>query len=523
MSDTLQRNAVEGREATPGVIDRLVADFQAKRGLYIGGIVGIFVILFVTLMLLDGSADDRVDSFSPVWDAYASVRVRVQSNLPATDALAQLDAELSKARGTDAEASALWLSAIGQYASAFTHDKLDSAQRAPLLEGAKERLQELSDSRFDHFLPALTRWFTASGSPPVDQLLARVTQDLEWLSENEQTQPKADAAPTAVLRTDLGDIHLRFFGALAPKHRDNFISLATKGSYNGTAFHFVRDGDPKKGVVAGDPFTYFYNNPLKKDHIMRWGAGGTGYSLPPEEARFRVAHAHGIVTAQRRQNADWDNGSQFQILTSTDPTLDRVYTPFAEVVEGMDVVEKIVQRKTAAQHGPYRDDPLFQRLDRSGLLVEPVWIQKVVVYGQDGNALEHAFPLVAEAASLEALNGSTVVPLEGGKLAVGRKLRDPKSAEEFRRGLDFPFPDDLKDLADASADGDRRVLEDVEPGGSAQPDKDDDPKKGDPEKGDPEKGDTEEGDTEKKDDGAGDDAAPEESGDPKQDEPKDDE
>jgi|GEM_PF-2955006 len=464
MSDTTQRNAPTDTEPTPGFVDRLVYEFQAKRGLYIGGFVGIFVILFVALLMIDGKADDRVDNFSPVWDAYEGVRGRVQSNQPAEEQLARLDEQLAKARGTDAEASALWLAAIGKYASAFTQDKLTSAERKPLLEGAQGHLKELSDEKFDYFLPALTHWYTTAGTPPVDQLLQRVTEDLEWLNKNEQTQPTADEAPTAVLRTSLGDIHLRFFGALAPKHRDNFVSLATKGSYNGTAFHFVRDGDPKKGVIAGDPFTYFYNDPLKKDHILRWGAGGAGYNLPPEESRFRISHAPGIVTAQRRQNADWDNGTQFQILMTTDSTLDRVYSPFAQVVEGMDVVEKIAARKTAGEHGPYRDDPLFQRLDRSGLLVEPVWIEKVIIYGPDGKALDHAFPLEGEEASLESVKGSTVNPLTGDKLGAGRKLRDAASGEEFRAGLDFPYPDDITDFSDATADGDRRVLEDIAPG-----------------------------------------------------------
>ena len=182
MSESPQKGDPASRESAPDILDRFVADFQAKRGLYIGGIAGIFVILFVALLMMDSKREKRADSFSPVWDAYASVRERIRSNQPAADQLAQLDREVATARGTEAEASALWLSAIANYGSAFTRDKLTSAQRQPLLEGAKAHLEELRDARFDHFLPALSRWYTTSGTPPVEQMLERVTRDLEWLT-----------------------------------------------------------------------------------------------------------------------------------------------------------------------------------------------------------------------------------------------------------------------------------------------------------------------------------------------------
>jgi len=506
MSDSPTRGAVADREAAPTPIDRFVTGFQAKRPLYIGGIIGLFALFVVILLVIESSGEERVDHFSAVWDAYSDVRERVRDNQPATEELAQLERELAGVRGTDAEASALWLSAIARYGSAFTRDKLSASDRRPLLEGAKAHLEELKQERFDHFPPALTRWYTTSGTPPVEQMLERVTRDLEWLEANGQAQPGADDAPTAVLRTDLGDIHLRFFGALAPQHRDNFISLATKGSYNGTAFHFVRGGDEPVGVLGGDPFTYFYNDPLKKDQILRWGGGGTGYDLPPEESRFRVVHARAIVTAQRRPNADWDNGAQFQILLDTDPKLDRVYSPFAQVVEGMDVVEAIAQRRTASQHGPYKDDPLFQRLERNGLLVEPVWIQQVILYGKDGKALEHAFSLESEEQTLAGLKGSTVKPLEEKELNAGRKLRGAEDGKPFRRGLDFPFPEDIDDVTKANPLGDRRVLENVEPGGERKSapggddgknegdDDGDDRKKDEAKAENPKEGDTEKGD-----------------------------
>ena len=92
--------------------------------------------------------------------------------------------------------------------------------------------------------------------------------------------------------------------------------------------------------------------------------------------------------------------------------------------------------------------------------------------------------------SLETVKGSAVSPLKGDKLASGRKLRDASSVEEFRPGLDFPYPDDVTDYSDATADGDRRVLENVTPGGEAKKDDGADEEKddgeGEPEEGEPE-------------------------------------
>ncbi|MHC4953230.1 MAG: peptidylprolyl isomerase [Planctomycetota bacterium] len=456
------------REPDLGPLDRLYIDYQERRGLYIGGFVVLCIAVLGIMYAADSAGGTRVDNFSPVWTAYAAARDRIVQDQPADEELAQLDRALAEARGTDAEGSALWLSAIAQYGSAWTRDKLAFADREPFLNVARARLEELdsANEQFDRFPPALSRWYTSSTSSPVEEMLERVTTDLEWAKDNAAARPAADEAPTAVLRTDLGDIHLRFYAKLAPKHVANFLKLAQLGSYNGTAFHFVRGGSEPDGVIGGDPFTYFYNDPLNKEHILRWGGGGTGYGIPPEDSRFQVRHSRAIVTAQRRPNADWDNGSQFQILLDTDPALDRTYSPFAVVESGLDVVEKIATRKTAADHGPYKDDPLFQRLDRSGLLVEPAWIRKVIVYGKDGAALEHSFPLSDTEKTLGGLKSGDVQPLEDDALRATRKLRESESEKPYRAGLDFPFPDDITDLKKANAAGDRRELDKIVPGGS---------------------------------------------------------
>jgi len=499
MTQHVHRAAAQERGPEPDVLQKIAQDFKKNKGPYMGAGILLLIVLAVILVIANLGEDEGADDFSPVWGAYSSASERIVQDRPAGDELADLDKAVEATRGSKAEGAALWLSAIAHYGAAFTKDKLTFEDRKPHLETARDRLQELKGARFDYFPPAVRRWFTASGAPPVEQMLNQVEADLAWAKAHTYVEPELDAAPTAVLRTDAGDIHLRFYGALAPQHVENFLKLARAGSYNGTAFHFVNGADPKLGVAGGDPFTYFYNDPLKKDHILRWGHGGTGYNLPPEESRFRMVHQRGTVTAQRREDADWDNGAQFRIVLEADPTLDREYTPFARVVEGMGVADQAASRPTAGDHLTFKDDPAFKSLGTQGLIVEPVWIQKVIVYDEAGKAMAHEFPLEEGEKSLSSLSSTPLKPLKGSELRASRTLVDPRADKEFRPGLDIPFPSDIASPETASPEGERRVAEkatatgqepEEKPGGGTEEEKkaDGDEKDAAPEKPDEDAG-----------------------------------
>jgi cyclophilin family peptidyl-prolyl cis-trans isomerase len=193
--------------------------------------------------------------------------------------------------------------------------------------------------------------------------------------------------------------------------------------------------------MGGDPYTFFYPDPLKEDHILRWGHGGVGYDIAPEPARFKVVHQRGIVTSQRVEKADWDNAVQFQILLQTDRGLDRIHTPFAQVVEGMGLIEKIARKKTAMEHDVYKGKPAFQGTGTRDLLVEPTVIHKVLVF-EDGKALDHSFPLDEGEKSLSTLAGSPVTPLPENQIYCGRLLyADEATAEERSKSVTpVPFP-----------------------------------------------------------------------------------
>jgi len=134
---------------------------------------------------------------------------------------------------------------------------------------------------------------------------------------------------TAIIETNLGIIVFKLFPDLAPETVRNFEKLARDGFYNGTLFHRVIPGFMIQG---GDPNT-------KSGNKNTWGTGGPGHTIKAEFSSR--SHHRGIVSMARAQDPN-SAGSQFFIVTTDSTFLDRQYTVFGEVIEGMDVADKIV-------------------------------------------------------------------------------------------------------------------------------------------------------------------------------------
>lgn len=164
--------------------------------------------------------------------------------------------------------------------------------------------------------------------------------------------------PVVEMTTNMGTMKIKLYNA-TPKHRDNFVKLVKEGFYDGVQFHRVIPGFMVQG---GDP--------LSKTDTTRanWGTGGPGYTV---EAEFvpELHHCKGAVAAARL--GDMANprrassGSQFYIVQDENGCrhLDGQYTVYGQVIEGLEVVDKIADVNT----DPY-DRP-----------VTPVVIQKAVM------------------------------------------------------------------------------------------------------------------------------------------------
>ena len=134
---------------------------------------------------------------------------------------------------------------------------------------------------------------------------------------------------TAIIETNLGIIVFKLLPDLAPETVRNFEKLSRDGFYNDTLFHRVIPGFMIQG---GDPNT-------KSGNKNTWGTGGPGHTIKAEFSSR--SHHRGIVSMARAQDPN-SAGSQFFIVTTDSTFLDRQYTVFGEVIEGMDIADRIV-------------------------------------------------------------------------------------------------------------------------------------------------------------------------------------
>ena len=114
---------------------------------------------------------------------------------------------------------------------------------------------------------------------------------------------------------------------IAPESVNNFVSLVSKGFYDGLIFHRVI---PSFMIQGGDP--------------EGTGMGGPGYSIKGEFTmngfENNLKHEKGVLSMARSMMPD-SAGSQFFIMHETSPHLDGQYAAFGKIIEGQDVVDEI--------------------------------------------------------------------------------------------------------------------------------------------------------------------------------------
>ncbi len=148
--------------------------------------------------------------------------------------------------------------------------------------------------------------------------------------------PQAATGPKAIIKTKFGDMHIKFYPDVAPKHVENFIKLAKSGFYDGTIFHRVIPGFMIQG---GDSNT---KNSLRKDTYGQGGPKDEKGNPVLLKAEFNdTPHKRGIVSMARANEPD-TAGSQFFIVVEPSHFLDGKYTAFGEVTRGLGVADKIV-------------------------------------------------------------------------------------------------------------------------------------------------------------------------------------
>ena len=144
-----------------------------------------------------------------------------------------------------------------------------------------------------------------------------------------------------ILKLKTGDVTIELFEDIAPKHVERIKKLANEGSYDNVVFHRVIDG-----FMAQTGDVKFGNSSSKEFDLKRAGMGGS--DLPDLPAEFNdLPHEKGTVSMARSSDPNSAN-SQFFICFESVPHLDRNYTVFGKVVEGIEFVDMIKRGEGAS-------------------------------------------------------------------------------------------------------------------------------------------------------------------------------
>ena len=150
-----------------------------------------------------------------------------------------------------------------------------------------------------------------------------------------------------ILKLKDGEVEIELYEDTAPNHVKRFKELADKGLFDGVVFHRVIDG-----FMAQSGDVQFGNSNSKDFNLSLAGTGSS--DLPDLKSEFSdIPHDRGILSAARSSDPNSAN-SQFFICFKPAPFLDRQYTVFGKVIEGMDLVDKI-KRGDESNNGSVKD------------------------------------------------------------------------------------------------------------------------------------------------------------------------
>lgn len=174
---------------------------------------------------------------------------------------------------------------------------------------------------------------------------AKTEPEAPTTEEHPQTK-EVDHPMVTIRMEDGGEIKIELYPEVAPNTVANFVYLIRQGFYDGTIFHRVIPGFMIQG---GDP--------------QGTGIGGPGYSIRGEFTangfRNDLKHTRGVISMARAQDPN-SAGSQFFIMVADAPHLDGQYAAFGRVVEGMDVVDRIVAAPRYPNDRPVEDQRMAQ-------------------------------------------------------------------------------------------------------------------------------------------------------------------
>lgn len=171
--------------------------------------------------------------------------------------------------------------------------------------------------------------------------------------------------PTAVLKTNQGEIKIQLFPEQAPMTVENFIRLAQKGYYDGTIFHrvisdfMIQGGDPEGNVTGGESiWGHPFEDELSRELFNIRGALSMANSGPNTNgSQFFIVQNKNMPKRYIKQMepAGYPKEIIHAYKQGGTPWLDGRHTVFGQVITGMDVVDKIAKSKKDKMDKPLED------------------------------------------------------------------------------------------------------------------------------------------------------------------------
>ncbi len=185
----------------------------------------------------------------------------------------------------------------------------------------------------------------ACSNGELEETESKETENNEEAEEEPTYKGENEEAPIVTMTMEGGgEVIIELYPQLAPNTVNNFISLVQDGFYDGLIFHRVIPGFMIQG---GDP--------------EGTGGGGPGYSIKGEfesnDFSNKLEHERGVLSMARSQSPD-SAGSQFFIIHEDSSHLDGDYAGFGQVIEGMDVIDDIVDVPTGDQDRPEEEQKI---------------------------------------------------------------------------------------------------------------------------------------------------------------------
>lgn len=204
-----------------------------------------------------------------------------------------------------------------------------------------------------------------------EQVLERATNTVEEKKEEapimypQLTNEVAENEALVVMNTTLGSIKIKLFPEIAPKTVENFLTHAENGYYDGIIFHrvipnfMIQGGDPTGTGMGGESvFGGSFEDEFSMKAFNIRGALSMANAGPNTNgSQFFIVQANEAQgTAKQMVEGGWpEEIAQAYEANGGTPHLDQKHTVFGQVIEGMEIVDKIATVETAAQDKPAED------------------------------------------------------------------------------------------------------------------------------------------------------------------------